>query len=156
MEDSSMPYAYDKFYLSGIFKITRFLFHIFIQSGHDYFACINEYMKHSTIRKKMDEGNWSALNKGIKQLRNSVDITDVCENDNAYMDEIMSDWISDIYVYLQWKYKLVSANIVEYLPPELLYDLYNPLHETGIDNACDKLYKRYNYAVAKEEVLEKV
>lgn len=152
MKDSSMPYAYDKFYLSGIFKITRFLLHIFIHSGHDYFGCIKEYMGNSSIRRKMDEGNWSALNKGIKQLCNSVDVADVPGNDNAYMDEIMSDWISDIYVYMQWKYKLVSADIVKHLPPELLYDLYHPLHETGIDSACDKLYKRYENTVAKEEV----
>lgn len=135
--------AYEQEYLNSVKKVTRFLFHQFMYHGYDYFACVKEYMRSSEIRKKMDDGNWSALNKGVKQLYNSINYVGIPQGKNIYMDEIMSDWLADVYVYLQWKYNISSSQIIERLPPENLMLDYDPLHETNLSNACDKLFKRY-------------
>lgn len=135
--------AYDRFYLNGNRKITEYLFHLILESPYDFYESIKEYMAHSEIRRKMDEGNWSALNKGIKQVYNSIDFSEIPLGDNGYMDETVSDWIADVYVYLQWEYMISSAEIVSWLPPETVCQNYNPLHETSLSNACVKLYQKY-------------
>lgn len=151
MNDRQLTYSYDPFYLTGILKVTRFLFHKFIDSGYDFFDAIKRYMEHSLIRQKMDQGNWSALNKGINQLYHSVDFTDAPKSDNSDMDGIMSDWIADVYVYMQWRYRMSSSDLVKRLPPEELRQLYYPLHETSLSVACEKLYQRYNNSSIEEE-----
>lgn len=138
--------AYPQEYLESIVGITEFLFDKFISfDEYDYFSCVTEYMFNSYVRKGMDKGNPSALNKGIKQLINSVDFT-VCrrtENSNSVIDGFVSNWIADIYVVMQWKYNIASSEIIQKLPCEELYKLYNPLHEASIEVAIDKLYKLY-------------
>ena len=138
--------AYPKEYLEGIMGITEFLFFKFMSfAEYDYFSCITEYMKNSEIRKKMDDGNPSALNKGIKQLLNSVNFSN-CEkktNNSFLIDESLSNWIADIYVFMQWEYNISSSELIQKLPCEELYKLYNPLHEASIFRAADKLYKSY-------------
>lgn len=151
MNDKQTSYSYDPFYLTGILKLTRFLFHKFIESGYDFFDATKRYMEYSPIRQKMDQGNCSALNKGINQLYHSVDFTDVPKSDNSDIDGIMSDWIADVYVYIQWRYQVSSADLVRHLPPEELCQLYYPLHETSLAAACEKLYQRYNNSVPKKE-----
>lgn len=135
--------AYDKLYLNQNRKITEYLFHLFMEGPYDFFAIVKRYMEESPVRKGMDEGNWSALNKGINQVYHSVRTEGLPESDNQYMDGILSSWIADIYVYMQWKYGMYSAGIVSVLPPELLCKLYNPLHEASIQVACRKLYHKY-------------
>lgn len=151
MNDRQISYAYDRFYLTDVLKLTRYLFHEFIKSGHDFFEAVKTYMEYSPIRLKMDQGNWSALNKGIKQVFNSVDLSAVPENNNAYMDGILSDWIADVYVYMQWRYRFASADLVKHLPPELLCREYYPLHEANLSVACEKLYHKYYDTVVKED-----
>lgn len=150
MNVNQNSYAYDPFYLTGILKITRFLFHKFIESGHDFFGSVKNYMEQSPIRQKMDQGNWSALNKGINQLYHSVNLAAIPQNDNSYMDGIMSDWLADVYVYMQWRYRISSIDLVQCLTPEELCELYYPLHEASLSVACEKLYQRYCNKTAKE------
>ena len=152
-EQKTDDYAYDRFYLSGIMKLTRFLFHEFIKSGHDFYGAVKLYMEKSPIRLKMDQGSWSALNKGIRQLYHSVDIETVPPNTNNYMDGILSDWMADVYTYMQWRYRLSSAVLVRILPPELLGEAYYPLHETGLSVACEKLYMKY-FAIVNKNTIE--
>lgn len=151
--NDNQGYAYDKFYLGDVLKVTRYLFHKFIKSGHDFFESVKAYMEYSPIRLKMDEGNWSALNKGINQVYNSVDLTNVPENSNEYMDGILSDWMADVYVYMQWRYKLSSADLIKNIPPDELCRVYNPLHEAGLSAACEKLYYKYIVPAVKAESL---
>ena len=134
-------------------KLTRFLFHEFIKSGHDFHGAVKLYMEKSPIRLKMDQGSWSALNKGIRQLYHSVDIETVPPNTNNYMDGILSDWMADVYTYMQWRYRLSSAVLVRILPPELLGEAYYPLHETGLSVACEKLYMKY-FAIVNKNTIE--
>jgi len=61
-------YAYPIEYLEQNIKSTEYLFSIYLNSPYDYDACVNAYMSTSKIREGMDKGNWSALNKGIKQI----------------------------------------------------------------------------------------
>ena len=152
-EPPKEDYAYDRFYLSGVMKLTRFLFHEFIKSGHDFHGAVKLYMEKSSIRLKMDQGSWSALNKGIRQLYHSVDIETVSQNDNNDMDGILSDWMADVYTYMQWRYRLSSADLVRILPPELLAEAYYPLHETGLSVACEKLYMKY-FAIVNKNTIE--
>ena len=94
------------------------------------------------VRKRMDEGNWSALMKGWKQVYNSVDFSE-CKEDNEKSDDIMLHWLADIYTYWQWRYNLSSKEISARCDARLLSQLYYPLHETSIQNACEKLQKRF-------------
>lgn len=135
--------AYDKSYLNQVKNVTKFLFHLFLESDYDYYSCVCEYMSNSDIRSRMDDGNWSALNKGVKQHFNSIDYSGIDKSNNQYMDRILSDWIALIYVHFQWKYDISSSDIVRVTPPDLLRAVYNPLHEISIDAGCDKLYHKY-------------
>lgn len=137
-----MP-AYDEDYLDQNRKITEFLFSELMKSGHDFFQAVYEYMTTSDIRRKMDEGNWSALNKGINQIMHSFDLDRIPSGRNDYMDETISAWMADIYVYLQWKYDLYSSVIVQRMPPEKLAGLFNPLHEASIRSGAEKIYNHY-------------
>lgn len=102
-------------------------------------SMIDEYMQHSEIRKKMDKGNWSALNKGYKQLLHSIDFTRCKPKaDNTEYDNILLEWVAHVYVMLQWKYNIPSKTISQKVPAELMMKLYNPLHETSYPNACEK------------------
>ena len=58
---------------------------------------------------------------------------------NEKYDEFILEWMADIYVYMQWKYDLSSAEIIEKTTPESLYQKYYPLHETSIENGVRKL-----------------
>lgn len=91
----------------------------------------------------MDMGNPIYLNKTPKQIMEELDIS--IQNDHEISekyDEFILEWMADIYVYMQWKYNLSSAMIVEQIPPESLYQKYYPLHETSIENGVRKLLNR--------------
>lgn len=135
--------AYNKDYLEGTMNLIRL---VFIQMNEintlNIFDEIDAYMRTSEVRKRMDEGNWSALMKGWKQVYNSIDFAE-CKDDNVKSDDIMLHWIADIYTYWQWKYNLSSREISKRCSASLLSELYYPLHETSLDNATDKLQKRF-------------
>ena len=61
--------AYDSLYLEDVEDVHTLLF-LKLNEIEQYSLCsmIDEYMQHSEIRKKMDKGNWSALNKGYKPV----------------------------------------------------------------------------------------
>lgn len=135
--------AYDKEYLIGTMNLIRL---VFIQMNEindlNIYNQIDAYMRTSDVRKKMDEGNWSALMKGWKQVYNSVDFS-ICKADNEKSDDAMLHWLADIYTYWQWRYSLSSKDISEKCNAEMLSKLYYPLHETSIQNACEKLYNKF-------------
>lgn len=57
----------------------------------------------------------------------------------------VGNWISQMYVRLQWKYCIASAEISRAIPSALLMRLYDPLHETSYNNACEKLYRKFSF-----------
>lgn len=66
--------AYDEIYLEDVIDLHTLLFIKLTEiTEYDLCSMIDVYMQHSEIRRKMDVGNWSALNKGYKQLKNSID-----------------------------------------------------------------------------------
>lgn len=137
--------AYNEAYLKDVINVHSFLFSQLTQiKQYDIFSMIDAYMRHSDIRRKMDEGNWSALNKGCKQLLNSIDFS-ACEpdKDKTEIDSILLGWMATVYVMLQWKYRLFSSEISMKLSAKELCKTYNPLHEISYENACEKLYYRY-------------
>ena len=134
--------AYEKNYLDQNMKLHRLLFKMYKQSEFDLFECISEYLKTSKIRKNMDNGNWSALNKGVNQLWNSISYSNISKKKIDYSN-VDTDWMANIYTFFQWKYDIMSEKICEKIPPKTLDSKYNPLHETSIQNACEKLYSCY-------------
>ena len=72
--------AFDSSYIEGLMSVHRLVFSKLFTEKQEYdiFSKIDTYMQHSPIRKKMDVGNWSALNKGWKQIFNSIDFS-LCE-----------------------------------------------------------------------------
>ena len=50
-------------------------------------------------------------------------------------------WKANIYTCLQWKYNIPSAEIVNRITPEKLYEIYHPLYEASLENGMDKLMK---------------
>ena len=114
--------AYDEIYLEDVIDLHTLLFIKLTEiTEYDLCSMIDVYMQHSEIRRKMDVGYRSALNKGY----------------------ILLNWISQMYVRLQWKYSIASAEISRAIPSALLMRLYDPLHETSYNNTCEKLYRKY-------------
>lgn len=138
--------AYDCLYLEDMMSVHGLMFSKLVKNKPEYdvFSMIDTYMRHSDVRHKMDLGNWSALNKGWKQLFNSIDFS-LCKpiTRDILFDDILLGWVADIYVLLQWRYNIPSAEISQKLPAEVLCDMYNPLHETSHMNACEKLYHKF-------------
>lgn len=133
-----MP-AYDECYLDSVIQKTRYLFRLIARNCKNPFPVITDYMQ-GEYRKRMDEGNPLYLNKTPKQILGNMGIVlkkdaEISEN----YDEFILDWIADIYTYMQWKYGDKSSEIVKAVPPEGLYHKYNPLHETSVKNAVEKL-----------------
>jgi len=136
--------AYDEMYLSDVMKVHRYLFELMEQcKQYDTLSMIDSYMRFSKIRKKIDSGNWSALNKSGKQLYNDIPLQFCKERGIEEYDDIILDWIADMYVLLQWKYNLPSAYISFTLPADKMKEAYFPLHETSYNNSCEKLYHKY-------------
>ena len=136
-----MP-AYDENYLDGMIAKTRYLFKLIGRNCCDVFSAIVNYMK-SDYRKYMDMGNPIYLNKTPKQIMEELDIS--IQNDHEISeeyDEFILEWMADIYVYMQWRYDLSSAEIVEKTTPESLYQKYYPLHETSVENGVRKLLNK--------------
>lgn len=133
-----MP-AYDESYLDSMIIKTRYLFKLIGRNCDDPFSAITNYMK-SDYRKYMDMGNPMYLNKTPKQIMGelNIHIQNECDISEKY-DEFILEWMADIYVYMQWKYNLSSAEIVEKTAPESLYQKYYPLHETSVENGVRKL-----------------
>ena len=136
--------AYDIVYLNDEIDLHALLF-VKLNEMEQYDVCslIDEYMRHSEIRRKMDEGNWSALNKGCKQLLHSIDAARCSPRGGMEYDDILLRWTAAIYVTLQWKYCIPSAAISARIPAAELMRLYSPLSETSYKTACEKLYKKF-------------
>lgn len=109
------------------------------ENDEDIYKQIDTYMQESEIRKRMDNGNWSALMKGSKQVYNSIPHQNISVG--AKIDDVLARWLAEVYVFIQWKYSLPSAYIDEKLPANTLAELYYPLHEISIEKACNKLYE---------------
>lgn len=69
--------AYDSLYLKDMMSVHGLMFSKLVagKPEYDVFSMIDAYMRQSEVRRKMDLGNWSALNKGWKQLFNSIDFS---------------------------------------------------------------------------------
>lgn len=135
--------AYDECYLDMMIQKGRYLFKLIGRNCGDVFCMITEYMK-SDYRKYMDMGNPLYLNKTPKQILGNMGLhVDVNADINEKWDEFILEWMSDIYVYLQWYYGIYSSDIAEKIKPEKLYSMYHPLHEASVSNACGKLIKIY-------------
>lgn len=136
--------AYDECYLDNMFQKNRYLFVLIARNCSDVFQTIHQYMN-SSYRKYMDQGNPNYLNKTPKQLLGNlkVELTNEFQINDKY-DEFILEWIADIYTYMQWKYNISSSHICEKINPETLYNMYEPLHETSLDNSTKKLLNRIN------------
>lgn len=138
--------AYDKLYLRDVMKVHRYLFTMMERNKeYDTFSMIDSFMRYSPIRRRMDEGNWSALNKSGKQLYNDIPF-ERCEkkkNDEEY-DDILLGWMADIYVLMQWRYNIPSAQLSEAIPASEMCRAFHPLYETSYNNACIKLHHKYH------------
>lgn len=139
--------AYDAGYLESVMSVHECMFSRLLieKPKYDLFSMIDNYMMQSEVRYKMDKGNWSALNKGYKQLINSIDFSSCKPNtgNNALFDDIILGWMADMYVLLQWRYNIMSSEIIKKIPSKTMYAIYNPLHETSYENACEKLYHKF-------------
>ncbi len=145
--EKGKQHAYDALYLDDNINVHSLLFSKFNEvEQYSVYSMIDTYMQTSEIRKKMDVGNWSALNKGYKQLFNSADYSQ-CEkrnaNDYEEADWILLEWIATIYVIMQWKYIIPSEKINQAIPSLQLAHYYHPLSETSHLNACEKLFNKY-------------
>ncbi len=135
--------AYDKSYLGNMKRKTSFLFHMFMESGYDFFSCVEKFMSTSRIRALADIGNSTALNKSPKQMFNDIDYSDLPKQTEDYMDFILAEWLAYVYVQFQWMYNIPSSEIVKAMPPRAVCETYNPFHETSIKNACEKLHYKF-------------
>lgn len=136
--------AYDECYLDSMLQKHRYLYKLIARNCKEVFSTITIYMK-SLCREKMDQGNPKFLNKTPKQILGDLNIAvDESAGISEAYDEFILEWIADIYTYLQWKYALPSEQIVSRILPEELYKMYYPLHEASLENAVDKLKKRYD------------
>ena len=138
--------AYDSLYLESMMSVHALVFSklFVLKKEYDIFSMIDVYMQHSEIRSRMDVGNWSALNKGWKQIFNSIDFS-LCKPklEDYPVDDILLGWIAHIYVLLQWRYNISSSILNQKLPSKVLCEMYDPLHETSYENACEKLYNKF-------------
>lgn len=142
--ETSENTAYPIEYLPFVISLHRLVFIKLSQEEYDTFSLIDAYMRTSDIRHKMDIGNWSALNKGHKQVLNSIDRSGcVKKTEDISDDDILLHWLADIYVLLQWRYSLSSKDISERIPAKRLSQLYYPLHEASEKIACEKLYHKF-------------
>ena len=142
LKDIDGAYIYE--YLNDVTELHRLVFIEMSKEPYDTFALIDKYMQTSEIRAKMDIGNWSAINKGSKQVLHSFSRADCPLKQKDYSDDkILLRWIADIYVLMQWLYKLSSKDISEKIPAKKLAEHYYPLHETSEKRACEKLYHKY-------------
>lgn len=138
-----MNTAYDVEYLDSMKRKTRYLFKLIARNCENPFQVIENYMR-SDYRKYMDMGNPLYLNKTPKQILGSMGIEiDLNVQMSEKYDEFILEWMADIYTYLQWKFRLWSAEIVDKILPEDLYRKFNPLHETSIKNGAEKLKEIY-------------
>lgn len=129
-------------YLIPLMNLIRL---VFVQMNRinelDIFEQIDAYMRTSDVRSGMDRGLWKELNKGWKQVYNSVDFSGIEPGEKS--DDIMLHWLADVYTYWQWRYCLSSKEIRLRCNAKLLSKLYYPLHEAAIPVACEKLQNRF-------------
>ena len=136
--------AYDPSYLDSMKLSGRYLFKLIARNCPDCFDTIRRYMK-SDYRKYMDMGNPLYLCKTPKQILGNMGITinAKAEISDTY-DEFILEWMSDCYVTLQWRYRLLSSEMIDMVKLEKLYKQYYPLHETSLSNAVVKIYNIYH------------
>lgn len=135
--------AYDECYLDSMFQKHRYLFKLIARNCEDAFETITKYMN-CDYRYNMDQGNPLFLNKTPKQILGSLGVTvNLSTSISEQYDEFIMEWMADIYTYLQWKYNLLSRDIVNKIQPKELYSKYYPLHETSIENGAEKLVDIY-------------
>lgn len=135
--------AYDESYLDSMMQKARYLFKLIVRNNENPFPVIRDYMK-SDYRKYMDMGNPLYLNKTPKQILGSIGSSNRTDMEiSEKYDEMILEWMADIYTYLQWKYSLSSAEMVKKVNPEVLYRSFSPLHETSLSNAAEKIKEIY-------------
>ena len=138
--------AYNELYLKSNIELHRLLFLDFTKNkDFDFFSLVDAYMQTSKIREGMDKGSPKELNKGDKQLLNSIDYSKCIKDahNNKVIDYGIMHWMADIYCQFQWYYKISSKEINYKIPSKELYRIYFPLHETSEKNACEKIYQIY-------------
>ena len=111
---------------------------------YSFCSLVDAYLTTSKIRSDMDKGNWSALNKGHKQILNDIDYSKALpKGDEPYITDFIAHWFADIYVLLQWTYNIPSIEIAKKLPARELLSIFNPLHEISEEKAVEKIYEKY-------------
>lgn len=134
-------HPYDELYLYPLKKLHRLLY-IMLNDEKEYnvFDAIDSYMQTSDVRKEMDRGLPRALNKGWKQLKNSIDFSRCSKEDIVELDDTLLHWMADVYTQIQWLYNVPSKTISEKVPARTLAKIFNPLHEMPLDRACERIY----------------
>ena len=100
----------------------------------------------SEYRKNMDLGNPLFLNKTPRQILRSISVSvDEDAPISERYDEFIMEWMADLYTYIQWKYNVLSSDMIKKIKPDELYLKYHPLHEASIENGAEKLRKMYQF-----------
>ncbi len=142
MKNKEHPFISE--YLNPLIELHKLVFEkISEQTEYDPYSMIDVYMQQSDMREKMDIGNWSALNKGHKQVLNSIpkDACDPWQGDS--LDVVKAHWIAIIYTLFQWEYNISSREINKRIPAKELGYLYNPFHEASDTAVCRKLLHKF-------------
>lgn len=141
--------AFPKEYLEPLMGLTRYAFIKWNRENISVFDAIDEYLVNSKIRRGMDKGLPPYLNKGVNQVVNSIN-KEKCTKDKEQILDSIVYFLADIYTYMQWKYNLSSSEICKVLSSRELAKMYGPLHEMGINKACERLYNHYFVQEKKE------
>jgi hypothetical protein len=108
-----------------------------------------EWMK-SRIRLTLDFGEMKWRNKSpYENIEGLIEKTDGYKNgENTYGRELT--WIGMMYGFIQWKYRVLSSELLEELPVARMADVFYPLHEAGWDVGADKLMNMTNFTKGRE------
>lgn len=130
-------------------ELGKLMFHIFNEDNTnscfnygdqlDTLDFIDAYMK-SDARKKMDEGDYIALNYGSKQVYNRIDKTN-CKHKTTIYDLDILHWMAEVYCTLQWTYCIYSKDIDSFLPARDLYAKYEAMKDLPMEDCCKQLYE---------------
>jgi hypothetical protein len=103
---------------------------------------IELYMR-SHARKMLDQGNPKYLNLPVKEL-----LDHICEEfpDGEYIKGhewggFLPQWVGKIYALYQWKYNVLSSDLIEILPLDEMERVFPTLHQAGWDTAVEKIHE---------------
>ena len=160
-QEKQYKHSYPRCYLRGFMEVMEDAAIYIYYCDCDIFFTFDNLLNGTSFYEIYSRANPLYLNRFGRQLVDMVSFEDGVDWESTKRDESLPvdiyqmRWMAWVLTLAQWEYRIDFRDWLKYLSVQDVWEMFNPLHETSLQNAAKKLQECYDYAKENKIFKEK-